>query len=75
MDHLVVLEMVEEDRRDAVRVRGHEDGRAADAVGLHPLDVLEEEIEREHGLGEHLGEVTSTGVPRRHDGRAGFSRR
>ncbi len=66
MQHLVVLEVVEQDGRGSMRVRRHEDGGAAHAMRSGFANVVEELFERQDVGGEGFGEDLSAALPRRH---------
>ncbi len=68
MQHLVVLEVVQQHRRDALGARGHHHGRAGHPVRPGVLEVGEEQAERQASLGEHPRELRSAALPGGHGG-------
>ena len=66
MQHLVVLEMMQQHRRRHIRNRGQEHRHAGHAQRLAPLDVGNEEVEWQRCLGEDTGHLLPSATPRAH---------
>ena len=65
VQHLVVLQVVQQRVRHAVGRRGQEHRRARDARRRARLDALDEEAERHRVLGEPLHQQRAAALPRR----------
>ena len=66
--HLVVLKVVQQGRRRALQVAGHENRRARHALRWKRLDVLQESIERIQAFAHALGEQRAAALPGRKHG-------
>ena len=67
VQHLVVLEIVQQRRRREIRVGGEEHGGPRHDIGRPLLEVLDQRLERHLDAPRFLGEQPRAAPPRRHD--------
>jgi CPA2 family monovalent cation:H+ antiporter-2 len=68
MPDVVVLDVVSECQRDAVRVAGQKDGRTLDPRNWGFLDAVQEVSNGQEAVGEPQPQTLSPGLPSGHDG-------